>query len=392
MTAPLAKIQPMWLLVLITLTGTLGMHIFVPALSIAAADLGASSTDMPLAISIYMLGLALGQLLYGPISDVKGRLPVLQAGLVVNLLGSMACAFAQDLDTFLVARLIQSLGAAAGLVIGRTIVRDTSLSEAAVKRLALLSLMLMSSPALAPMMGGLVAEVAGWRSIFAFSALLALIALLSSHCWLDETLLQTSTFHWRSLLRDYWAVASSSRFLALAFGSACGMFSIFAFLAVAPAIFSERLGQPVTTIGVSTGLIMSGSAIGNLLTARLSHRVRPERLMTFGNLLNLLSILTMVCVLWSGQLTVAIAVAIMGVFAIGNGLGSPTALALVMEVHPRLVGSATGLLGCIQLLVGGLCTALATVGSDPAWAAVSVMAIGTLTSSLILGLTLRRRA
>ena len=123
--------MPLWLLTLITFSGTLAMHIFVPALSYAADDLQASASEMQLTISLYILGLAFGQLIYGPISDRFGRRPTLIAGLILYTLAGLAALFAPDAESLIAARLFQALGGCAGLVLGRAIVRDSRAAEAA---------------------------------------------------------------------------------------------------------------------------------------------------------------------------------------------------------------------------------------------------------------------
>lgn len=139
---------PLWLLVLVTISASISMHLFVPALPSAAADLHVGATRMQMAISVYLLGLAVGQLVWGPLSDAWGRRIVLLAGLACFALGGVIAACAPDLPTLLAARVLQALGASTGMVVGRAIIRDTTEGEDMVRRLALLSLMIVISPGL----------------------------------------------------------------------------------------------------------------------------------------------------------------------------------------------------------------------------------------------------
>ena len=129
----IAPAPPMWLLVLITISGTMAMHMFVPALPDAARALGTTAGQMQMAVSIYIIGLAAGQLGYGPLSDALGRRPMLITGLALYALGSVAAAVAPNLGTLLAARLLQALGGCAGLALGRAIVRVTTQAEAAIR-------------------------------------------------------------------------------------------------------------------------------------------------------------------------------------------------------------------------------------------------------------------
>src|SRR5471032_611180 len=129
----------LWLLTLITFSGTLAMHIFVPALPQAARELGASIGAMQMTVSLYIFGLAVGQLVYGPLSDRFGRRPILMAGIVLYTTAGFAAAFAPDVNTLIVARLFQALGGCAGLVLARAIVRDTAAPRETARRLALMN-------------------------------------------------------------------------------------------------------------------------------------------------------------------------------------------------------------------------------------------------------------
>ena len=143
MTLASAKRPPLWLLVIITISGTMAMHMFVPALPDARTDLGALVGPMQMTISVYIIGLGAGQLLYGPMSDSLGRRPMLLAGLGLYALGGLVSALAPNVHTLVAARLVQALGGCAGLALGRAIVRDSTGPVDTVRQLALLNLMMM---------------------------------------------------------------------------------------------------------------------------------------------------------------------------------------------------------------------------------------------------------
>jgi DHA1 family bicyclomycin/chloramphenicol resistance-like MFS transporter len=144
---------PPWLLTFVTFSGTLALHIFVPAHPAAAADLGASPAAMQMSISLYILGLVFVQLIYGPVSDGIARRPTLIAGLALYATAGGICALAPNVDVLLGGRLAQAIAGCASLLLGRAMVRDISDSGNAVKRLSTLALMLMISPGPAPIIG-----------------------------------------------------------------------------------------------------------------------------------------------------------------------------------------------------------------------------------------------
>ncbi|MGA2045840.1 MAG: MFS transporter, partial [Roseiarcus sp.] len=220
--APLARAPrpgaPLWLLALFTFSGTLGIHVFVPALPDAARDLGAGGGAMQMTVSLYILGLAVGQLVYGPLSDRFGRRPILMTGLALYTLAGAAAGLAWSADALIVARLFQALGGCAGLVLARAIVRDTALAGDAARRLALMNLMVTLGPGVAPILGGALALAAGWRSIFVLLGALGVANFLLAWRLLPETGPPAAGVGLAALARDYRGLLRSPAFLGYSIG------------------------------------------------------------------------------------------------------------------------------------------------------------------------------
>jgi DHA1 family bicyclomycin/chloramphenicol resistance-like MFS transporter len=375
--------------VLITISGTMAMHMFVPALPAAARGLATSTGEMQMAISIYIGGLAVGQLFYGPLSDAFGRRPLLMWGLGLYTAGGIAAALAPGLHVLLAARLLQALGGCAGLALGRAIVRDTSKADTAIRQLALLNLMIMVGPGFAPMVGGAVSATLGWRAIFAVLAIAGVVTLWFTWRLLPETGRPTGRFGVRVLLQDYRALVGSQRFVGFALGGGCATTSVYAFLAAAPFIFVNELHQPVQAVGVYAGLMVLGMAVGNALTSRLSRSVAANRLLRIGNTLSLASAVLLLAIVLLGKLTVMNAIGVMLFFTCGCGMTSPAALAKAVSIDAQRVGSAAGLYGCTQMAIGAACTALAAVGHDPALSALTVMVVATAFAQVAFTVALR---
>jgi DHA1 family bicyclomycin/chloramphenicol resistance-like MFS transporter len=344
---------------------------------------------MQMAISIYIIGLAVGQLVYGPVSDAFGRRPLLMTGLGLYAVGGVAAALAPGLRTLLIARLVQALGGCAGLALGRAIVRDTTHADTAVRQLALLNLMIMVGPGLAPVVGGALSAIAGWRAIFVLLAGAGLATLWFTWRLLPETSQPSGRFGVGVLLRDYRELLTSRTFVGFALGGGCATTSVYAFLSAAPFIFINELHQPVHMVGVYAGLMVLGMAVGNALTSRLAQSVPAARLIRIGNTLSLASALVLLAIVLTHHLAVLNAIGVMLFFTCGCGMTSPAALAKAVSVNPRLVGSASGLYGCTQMGIGAACTALAAVGRNPALAALTVMVTASVLAQFAFTVALR---
>jgi DHA1 family bicyclomycin/chloramphenicol resistance-like MFS transporter len=381
---------PLWLLALLTFSGTLAMHVFVPALPIAAVDLGAAPGSMQLTISLYIMGLALGQLVYGPLSDRLGRRPTLMAGLVLYTAASLAAAAAPDAEVLIVLRLFQAVGGCAGLVLGRAIVRDTALPIEAARRLALMNLMVTLGPGVAPLAGSALAGTLGWRSIFLALAAFGAVNILLSWRLLPETAVAGSSGGTRTLLRNYAGLLRSPAFLGYAIGGGCATTSMYAFIAAAPFVLVQQLGRTGAEVGPIIAVLVLGVWVGSILASRLITRVALRRLLILANLLSVAAALILLLGVLAGQLSVALVVATMFLFTLGVGTAAPAALTQAIGVNPQVIGSASGLYGFTQMAVGALCTALAGLGSNPALAAALVLAASGVVAQGAFWLALRR--
>ena len=370
---PVASV-PLWILALVTFSGTLAMHVFVPALPAAALDLHADAGSMQLTVSLYILGLALGQLVYGPLSDRFGRRPVLMGGLALYTVASLCAALAPSAETLIGVRLFQALGGCAGLVLGRAIVRDTAAPTEAARRLALMNLMVTLGPGVAPLIGGALAAMLGWRSIFLALCALGVANLLLAWRRLPETGAIESNGGAGELMRNYRQLLRSPTFLGYSIGGGCATTSMYAFIAAAPFILVHQLGRTQAEVGPIIAMLVLGVWVGSILASRLIVRISLKRLLIGANVMSVAAAFVLLGGVVTGNLSVALIVGSMFAFTLGVGTAAPAALTQAISVNPRVIGSASGLYGCAQMVVGAICTALAGIGGDPALAASLVLA------------------
>jgi DHA1 family bicyclomycin/chloramphenicol resistance-like MFS transporter len=249
-------------------------------------------------------------------------------------------------------------------------VRDTAESNDAVRRLALMSLMTMVGPGLAPLAGGLIAGAWGWRAIFVGLSALGVVNFIVSWRLLPETGRPSSA---RGVARDYCALLGSRRFLGFAIGGGCATTSFYGFIAAAPFIFINELHRPIHEVGLSLGLLIVGVSIGNIVAGKLIGPLPIERLLVLGNAISLGSAVAVLAAFLTFHPDAPTVVALMTAYCVGAGICSPAVSTLSISVDPRLTGCAAGLYGFVQMAVGAACTTLAGLGRDPAVAAGTVL-------------------
>ena len=356
---------PLWLLVLITLSGTMAMHVFVPALPVAGQALGASPASMQQTITLYVIGLAAGQLIYGPISDALGRRPALLIGLGIYLSASLMALFSPTLEWLVVARLLQALGGAAGISLGRAIVRDIADPARVTKDIALLNLLTLVGPGLSPILGAYLADHFGWRSIYIFLVAIGGAMWIFTYRLLPETHFHRRPLKVRFIAQDYRRLLSNPRFMGFMLGGASITTVMYPYLATVPYIVHGQMGLPIRDIGWFAASTIVGASLGTFLTRRLSGRWPTERFLFIGAGLGLAMALVLVLVDVFGWLTPASLLAITVTMTFGAGLASPAALASALSVVPTLAGSAAGFYGFGQMAMGALGTLLVGYGQDP---------------------------
>ena len=261
---------PFSLLVAMAACGTLGMHVIVPALPATARALDLSVSTAQLTITLYLVGLAAGQLLYGPVSDRYGRRPVVLIGLTLFTAAGIATVLAPTGGCLIGARILQSIGGCAGLVLGRAAVRDGAAPDKAAGQLALLGLVLALIPAIAPTIGGYVTAYVSWRAAYGLLAVFGGLTLLACAVLLPETLAPHAATRGVSMTGSYVRLLRSSGFLGYSVGGACSTSAFYGFISASPFIFERHLHQPTQSIGIFYVFLMGGVALGSVWANRIA--------------------------------------------------------------------------------------------------------------------------
>lgn len=345
---------------LISAIGPFAIDMYLPALPSIGHSLGASMGAVQASLMSFFLALALGQLVYGPASDMLGRKPPLYFSLSLFAVGSVGCALAPDIQTLVALRFVQGLGASAGMVICRAIVRDLHTGVDAARLMSLLMLVFSVAPILAPLAGSFLIEWTSWRSVFWAVMLIAVAALVVMATSLAETRTaaqrQGSTV--RSAVRAYGELLRDPKFLGLVFIGAFGMASFFSFLANSPFVMINHFGLTPRQFSFAFAL-NAASFIGvSQLTGKVAARFGLVKMVRFSvtGYAVVMSLLLLQNLLGLDRLDVLIVLMLIGFGFLG--LVVPATSVLALEAHGAIAGTASALMGTLQLASGALVMAV----------------------------------
>ncbi|GAA0576668.1 multidrug effflux MFS transporter [Caenispirillum bisanense] len=339
--------------------GPLSLSVYGPAMPAIAAAFQVPEAVIAPTMALYLAGFSAGQLVCGPLSDRYGRRPAMVGFLLLYLAGTLAAFLAPSVAVLAAGRLVQGLGASVGIAIARAMVRDRFSGQAAARILSVVGMVVSVAPALGPLAGGVVLELAPWRWVFVLMAVYAVALLAFSVLRLRETNSHAGggALPLRHVVGTYGMLLTDLRFLSPALGGALSIGGIYTFVTVAPFVLDHDLGLTPGLIGPAMAAPAASYFVGAALAGRLLRRLPAARLMLWGGGLNLLAGLLGAALLLTLGPTLAGLVATMALWSFGVSLLMPGCSAGAMEHFPRTAGAAAALMGCLQMgtgMVGGL--------------------------------------
>jgi len=365
---------------LLTMFGPLSLDLYLPALPQLADDLGTSTSAAQLSITACLVGLALGQLVAGALSDRLGRRRPLIVGLSAYLVASVACALAPSVTVLVVLRFIQGLGGAAGIVISRAIARDLYSGRALMIFFSRLLLIAGLAPVIAPILGGQLSRIMSWRGIFGVLAGFGAVLLLAGWFGLRETLPPERRVvgGFRRTLHGYNTLVHDRFFVGCALSSGLAGASMFAYIAGSTFVLQRIYGMSPQGFSLIFGGISFGLVAAAQGGARLALIWPLTRVMALGLAINLTGatalLVTVVTGLPLGALIGALVIMVCAV-----GLIFPTANALAMADYPDLAGTASSLQGLSQFLFGAIAAPLVGIAGEQ-----TALPLGIVTTSVSL--------
>jgi DHA1 family bicyclomycin/chloramphenicol resistance-like MFS transporter len=370
------------LAILSTLMGfaSISTDLFLPAIPTIATALHASPGAIELTISSYLIGFSLGQLLWGPISDRRGRRWPVAAGLGLFLIGSLGCALSGSAVALIGWRIVQAMGASASVVLARAMVRDLYAGNRAAQMMSTLMAIMAIAPLLGPIVGGEILAFAGWRAIF-FTLVGVGLLTLAALFTLDETLPLThrSREPLTRALAEYGQLLRDRRLLAYAGVGGFFYGGTFGYIAASPFAYITLHHVAPQLYGLLFGAGIVGIMATSTLNGRLVMRVGSDRLLLLGAGAAALATLALAVAAWTGWGGLAGLAAPMFVFVAATGFIGANAAAGALSGFPERAGAASALFGAIQYGGGIIGSALVGVFADgTAWPMGCVVAIGGL--------------
>ena len=343
------------LMLLVVMTGIapISLYLLVPALPVLATTFGRDISVAQMTVSLYMVGIACSQLIMGPLSDRFGRRPVLLAGLSLMVAASIACSFAENLPQLIVARFLQALGGASGMVVSRAIIRDLYPRERVGAMISLVIAVMMIAQMLSPLTGGLLETAFGWRAIFYAITVASLVTAIAIAFLLPET--RRDRIEAGGFRGDVGSLLSSRAFIGYMLCQVLASQIIFAFAGGGPYIVVTQMGRTTAEYGAWFAATGFAFLLGNLLCVRFAPRHSLEKLIWFGLALQLAgSLLNLVLSLTGTNQAPGLLFGTQMIVMVANAIVMSNAAAGAISVRPEAAGTASGAMGFLQQGIGSL--------------------------------------
>lgn len=350
------------LLVALSSFGPLTMSIYTPVMPLIGADLLAGSGSVKLTLTTYMLGFAVGQLFYGPLSDRHGRRPVALVGVLFFTVASIGCAFAPSIGGLIGLRVLQGLGAASGSVLGRALTRDAYDFKEMPVVMSWIALAMNISPAIAPSIGGFLGQEFGWRATFWFVGGFGMLLLAVVAAALGETnRFRSGRVDIGSLTRGSGEMLRDRRFLGYILTLGFAFAINFGMLAGTPFILQDKLGFSPREFGLIVLVSVSGFTAGSFVNNRLLGRVDSSTILRNADWFHIAALAIMGTLSLCGVATWWAIVGPHMVLSFGSGMIAPNASAGAVGLYPRLAGTASSWVGLAQMGMGAVGTIVVAV-------------------------------
>ena len=372
---------------LLSAVGPFAIDMYLPALPLMAADLGASLAAAQASLTVFVVAVAAGQIVYGPVSDSFGRKPPLYFGMTLYAVGAIGSSLAPTIEWLIFARFVQGIGACAGMTIPRAVVRDLHTGADAARLMALIMLVFGVAPILAPVFGSMVIQVASWRAIFWAVALIGVLGLALALFALTETRPpeRRIPLEIAGVVRSYLTLIGDRYFLGVTFIGGFGLASFFTYLAGSSFVFIDHFG--LTPVQYSLAFAANAIAfVGTAqMTGRLGRRFGLKPMVGAALTFYLVSLAALFAVTLAGVDNVAVLI-VMLLFPSGAmGLVMPSIVVLALENYGPTAGTASALLGTLQLTTGAVVVGVGGLVSNGTVLPMVAIMVACAAAAFVLG-------
>ncbi|MCI2807181.1 Bcr/CflA family multidrug efflux MFS transporter [Eoetvoesia caeni] len=386
--------MPGWLVLMGALAalGPLAIDMYLPSFPAIVEGLNTTQGQVERTLASYLFGMALAQMIYGPLADRYGRKPPLLGGLIIFTIASVGCTLTGDIEHLTLWRIAQAFGGAAGMVIPKAVIRDNFSTRDAAKAMSLLMLIMGVTPILGPILGGQILLFVGWRGIFGLMAIGGALLLLASLLTMRETLAPQNRAPLRvsSIAGNYWQLLRDRQFICFSLSGACGSAGLFTYISGTPRVVMGVYGVAPTYFGFIFGLGAAALILAAQVNARLLDRHTTEKLLKLALISVVVSSAAALALTLLGLLTLPLLMVCLMGFMASQGFVNPNAAALALSRQGMRLGVASALMGTLQMLFGALAgLAISQWQSDTALPLTGILAISTVLSWLFGRIGLR---
>ncbi|NHN33450.1 Bcr/CflA family multidrug efflux MFS transporter [Paenibacillus agricola] len=383
---PAARGNRLWMVLILgslAAIGPLSIDMYLPALPTIGQDFNTNASLVQLSLTFFLLGLALGQLFVGPISDIRGRRTPLLIGLALYAITSLLCVLSPSVEGLVVLRFIQGLAGSAGIVISRAIVRDMYAGTELTKFFTLLMLVNGVAPIMAPIVGGQIMRFTSWQGVFIVLGILGSLMLAAAFWGLRETLPEGSRSKGgiKNTLATYRGLLGDRVFMGYALAQGLVFAAMFAYISGSPFVLQEIFHVSPQMFSVFFGINGLGIIIAGQVTGRLVSRLGETRLLVSGLCISAFGGVTLLIMILTGAGLYGV---LLPLFLVVSSVGivSSTGFSLAMQKQSRAAGTASALLGVLSLLIGGFVAPLVGLGGSqsavPMGLVIAVASVGSV--------------
>lgn len=377
---------------LLSAIGPFSIDMYLPAFENIANDFNSPLEKVQLSLTSFFIGIAFGQIIYGPLLDKFGRKKPLLVGLAIYVVASILCVFTRDINHLIFLRFLQALGSCGGMVGARAMVTDYYNSREAARVFSLLMLVIGISPILAPSAGAMLLNYLDWHYIFLLLAIMASLIFLGTMFLLPETYAGNKNLSLapKSILQTFWKVLSNKVFITYCLIGSIASSGTYAYLAGSSFVMQKYFGLDKSQYGLAFAFVASAMVVATQLNRWLLKNRTSADISKYANIWQAAIGVCMIIALGAGFLSFPVLLGLIFLFLFGYGFIFPNTSAIALSPMRHLAGSASALLGCIQMAIGAFSSGMVSVlHNETPWPMLSVMCAGAVIS-LILHLIARR--